>query len=85
MHSCRYVEEALAEYSATADRKLGNDMLARAAGPHIEVMELLLAQGAEASLIDKEGNTVDATQIVQTYRNLSGKGAEDADSSKDEL
>ena len=37
----RYVEEALAEYSATADRKLGNDMLARAAGPHIEVIACL--------------------------------------------
>ena len=31
----KYVEEALAEYHATADRKLGNDMLARAAGPQV--------------------------------------------------
>lgn len=88
----KYVEEALAEYSATADRKLGNDMLARAAGPHIEVMEKLLAEGAEPSLIDKEGNTVDATAIVQMYRSLSSKDAkgggegEDAEGgSKDEL
>jgi hypothetical protein len=33
----KYVEEALSEYQASTDRKLGNDMLARAAGPHIEV------------------------------------------------
>ena len=79
------VEEALAEYHATADRKLGNDMLARAAGPHVDVMDLLLSNGAEPSLIDKEGNTVDATQIVQTYRALSGKGADEADGAKDEL
>ena len=72
-------------YHATTDRKLGNDMLARAAGPHVEVMELLLQHGAEPSLIDKEGNTVDATQIVQTYRALSGKGADEADGAKDEL
>jgi len=81
----KYVEEALAEYHATADRKLGNDMLARAAGPHVDVMDLLLSNGAEPSLIDKEGNTVDATQIVQTYRALSGKGADEADGAKDEL
>ena len=81
----KYVEEALTEYSATADRKLGNDMLARAAGPHIEAMELLLASGAEPSLIDKEGNTVDATQIVATYRALSSKGADEAEAAKDEL
>ena len=83
----KYVEEALAEYSATADRRLGDDMLARAAGPHVEVMELLLQHGAEPSLIDKEGNTVDATTIVATYRNLATKGAEGeaADGSKDEL
>ena len=49
----KYVEEALQEYSASADRKLGNDMLSRAAGPHIEVMEKLLGLGAEPSLIDK--------------------------------
>ena len=48
-------------------------------------MELLLQHGAEPSLIDKEGNTVDATQIVQTYRALSGKGADEADGAKDEL
>ena len=47
--------------------------------------ELLLQHGAEPSLIDKEGNTVDATQIVQTYRALSGKGADEADGAKDEL
>jgi len=69
----KYVEEALAEYSAAANRKLGNDMLARAAGPHVEVMDKLLAQGAEPSLIDKDGNTVDASVIVQTYRALSNK------------
>ena len=34
----KYVEEALAEYSGAADKALENDMLARAAGPHIEVM-----------------------------------------------
>ena len=83
----KYVEEALSDYQATEDRKLGNDMLARAAGPHIEVMESLLAHGAEPSLIDKEGNTVDAVEIVATYRALSGagKGADEADSAKDEL
>jgi len=81
----KYVEEALQEYSATADRKLGNDMLARAGGPHIEVMELLLAQGAESSLIDKEGNTVDATAIVQTYRALADNKVQEEDGSKDEL
>ena len=49
-------------------------------------MELLLQHGAEPSLIDKEGNTVDATQIIATYRALSGKGAEEADGgTKDEL
>ena len=46
----KYVEEALQEYASTADRKLGNDMLARAASPHIEVMEMLLGKGAEPSL-----------------------------------
>ena len=83
----KYVEEALAEYAAGADRKLGNDMLARAAGPHVEVMEQLLAAGAEPSLIDKEGNTVDATTIVQTYRALAKDGPQEdaAASSKDEL
>jgi hypothetical protein len=30
-----------------------------------QVMELMLKHGAEPSLIDKEGNTVDATEIVQ--------------------
>ena len=62
----RYVEEALLEYSASQDRKLGNDMLARAAGPHVEVMEMLLAHGAEPSLIDKDGNTVDETRWGQS-------------------
>ena len=62
----KYVEEALAEYaSAKDDKTLANEMLARAAGPHVEVMALLLAHGAEPSLIDKEGNTVDAAAIVR--------------------
>uniref|UniRef100_A0A7S3EVR5 Uncharacterized protein n=1 Tax=Haptolina ericina TaxID=156174 RepID=A0A7S3EVR5_9EUKA len=81
----KYVEEALQEYSDPNDRKLGNDMLARAAGAHVEVMELLLAQNAEPSLIDKEGNTVDAATIVQTYRSLSRDDSEAIDGSKDEL
>lgn len=82
----KYVEEALAEYSVNHDRKLGNDMLARAAGSHVEVMSMLLANGAEPSLIDKEGNTVDATTIVATYRALSSGGAAaEGDGSKDEL
>ena len=56
------------------------------AGPHVEVMELLLAQGAEPSLIDKEGNTVDAPTIVATYRALAKDGTPaNADGSKDEL
>ena len=87
----KYVEEALQEYAATADRKLGNDMLARAAAPHIEVMEKLLSAGAEPSLIDKEGNTVDALRIVQTYQSLASKAEgeaaadEAAGGTKDEL
>ena len=82
----KYVEEALMEYSSTADRKLGNDMLARAAAHHIEVMEMLLAQGAEPSLIDKDGNTVDATTIVATHRALASKEEPvDPRGSKDEL
>ncbi len=32
----KYVEEALAEYSGVTDQSLSNDMLARAAKPHIE-------------------------------------------------
>lgn len=49
-------------------------------------MELLLAQGAEPSLIDKEGNTVDAPTIVATYRALAKDGTPaNADGSKDEL
>ena len=49
-------------------------------------MELLLASGAEPSLIDKEGNTVDAPQIVGTYRALSSKGSEgEGEGAKDEL
>ena len=52
----------------------------------MEVMELLLAQGAEPSLIDKEGNTVDAPTIVATYRALAKDGAPpNVDGSKDEL
>jgi len=82
----KYVEEALQEYADPTDRKLGNDMLARAAGAHVDVMELLLGQTAEPSLIDKDGNTVDATAIVATYRALSREGAaEVSDGSKDEL
>jgi len=85
----KYVEEALQEYADPNDRKLGNDMLARAAGAHVEVMEMLLAQNAEPSLIDKEGNTVDANTIVQTYRALSMDDAETAEGGngggKDEL
>ena len=48
-------------------------------------MELLLSQGAEPSLIDKDGNTVDATQIVATYRALSKDGPAEGESQKDEL
>ena len=81
----KYVEEALQEYASTADRKLGNDMLARAASPHIEVMEMLLTRGAEPSLIDKDGDTVDANNIVQTYRALAKGGADAVEGSKDEL
>jgi len=81
----KYVEEALQEYAAAADRKLGNDMLARAGAPHIEVMELLLGKGAESSLIDKEGNTVDAWGVVQKFRALAENKVQDEDGSKDEL
>ena len=81
----KYVEEALQEYTTTADRKLGNDMLSRAAGSHIEVMEMLLAKGSEPSLIDKEGDTVDANSIVEMYRQLANRGGEVAEGSKDEL
>jgi len=81
----KYVEEALQEYADPNDHKLGNDMLARAAGPHVEVMELLLAQNAEPSLIDKDGNTVDATAIVKAYRALSRDSPEATDGAKDEL
>ena len=83
----KYVEEAIAEYAGSADRKLGNDMLARAAGPHVEVMEQLLAHGAEPSLIDNDGNTVDATTIVATYRSLAKDGPQEeaTGGSKDEL
>jgi ankyrin repeat protein len=80
----KYVEEALQEYATTADRKLGNDMLSRAAAAHIEVMEMLLGKGAEPSLIDKDGDTVDANNIVQMYKQLA-KGGADADGGKDEL
>ena len=52
----------------------------------MEVMGLLLEAGAEASIIDKEGETVDATAIVQTYRALAkGDGGAAADGAKDEL
>ena len=78
------MEEALQEYATTADRKLGNDMLSRAAAAHIEVMEMLLGKGAEPSLIDKDGGTVDANNIVQMYKQLA-KGGADADGGKDEL
>ena len=80
----KYVEEALQEYAASQDRKLGNDMLARAAQSHVDVMELLIAQGAEPSLSDKDGNTVDGATIVATFRNLA-KGVDDEDAPKDEL
>ena len=79
----KYVEEALQEYATTADRKLGNDMLARAAAAHIEVMELLLAKGSEPSLVDNNGDTVDANTIVQMYKALSRGG--DAAPGHDEL
>ena len=46
------------------------------------VVSLCLVQ---PSLIDKEGNTVDATQIVNTYKALSGGAAIETDGSKDEL
>lgn len=87
----KYVEEALAEYAALQDRKLGNDMLARAAGSHVEVMGMLLSHGAEPSLIDKEGNTVDATTIINTYKALAASGGENTaeggaiEGAKDEL
>ena len=81
----KYVEEALQEYSAVQDRKLGNDMLARAAGPHIETMEMLLAHGAEPSLIDKDGNTVDAAVIVETHQALARNDDSGAADAKDEL
>lgn len=51
----KYVEEALGEVSQAHDRELANEMLGRAAGQHVEVMEALLAAGAEPSLIDKQG------------------------------
>ena len=51
-------------------------MLARAAAAHIEVMELLLGKSAEPSLIDNDGDTVDANNIVQMYKALSRGGAE---------
>ena len=61
-----------------------NDMLARAAGPHVEVMERLLAHGAEPSLIDDDNNTVDATVVRPTA--LAKDGPEEATGgSKDDL
>ena len=53
--------------------------------PHLETLDMLLKHGAEPSLIDKEGNTVDATAIVQAYRTLGGKDDEGAEGGKDEL
>ena len=65
---------------------LSGSLPAVCTGPHVEVMELLLASGAEPSLIDKEGNTVDAPQIVGTYRALASKGSEgEGEGAKDEL
>lgn len=48
-------------------------------------MEALLASDAEPSLIDKDGNTVDAVAIVQTYRALSIDDADDQLTEKEEL
>ena len=45
-YGCSLHPLRLQEYASTADRKLGNDMLARAAAAHIKVMEMLLAQGS---------------------------------------
>jgi len=85
----KYVDEAITEYSAANDRKLGNDMLARAAGPHVEVMAMLIAKGASTVLSDSDGSEVDANVIVQTYRSLAKeKDAADAPAvgdGKDEL
>ena len=46
---------------------------------------MLLGKGAEPSLIDKDGDTVDANNIVQTYRALAKGGADGVEGSKDEL
>jgi len=81
----RYVEEALADLAQADDRKLANEMLGRAAAQHISVMAALLAAGAEPSLIDTDGNTLDANTVVATHRALAGESAAASDGAKDEL
>ena len=44
-----------------------------------------LTPSLSRSLVSQEGNTVDATQIVATYRALSSKGTDEAEATKDEL
>ena len=53
---------------------------------HIRMHALLAATGR--SLLrppEQEGNTVDATAIVQTYRALADNKVQEEDGSKDEL
>ena len=47
-------------------------------------MKALLAKGAEPSLIDKDGNNIDAAAIVAKYDALSSDAAAE-DGTKDEL
>jgi len=81
----KYVENALSEVSKSTDRKLANEMLARAAGPHIQVMDALLKAGASPSISDKEGGSHDATAIVNTYKAMAKRSGVDSATAKDEL
>ena len=54
--------------------------------PMLDQIRSNVEHGAEPTLIDKEGETVDASKIVATYRAMGSKDdAEDLGGSKDEL